>query len=136
MAARIEDLAGAPRSARSTGAAIYMFPTEQVRRRAALQRAAQRRRNRAMVRRRRAALALVALSTVVVTLLGGGPDGSSVASVPGAPKAVVVQPGQTLWDIAEAHAPATVDPRAYVDSIIELNGLGSTLGAGVKIRLP
>jgi hypothetical protein len=89
-----------------------------------------------MVRRRRAALALVALATVIVTLLGGGPDGSSVASAPGAPKAVVVQSGQTLWDIAEAHAPATVDPRAYVDAIIELNGLGSTLGAGVKIRLP
>ena len=136
MAARIEDLSAATRLAPAGDAVVYMFPTEQVRRRAALQRAAQRRRNRPMVRRRRAALALVALGTIVVTLLGGGPDGSSVASVPGAPKAVVVQPGETLWDIADAHAPANVDPRAYVDALTELNDLDGTLPAGLKIRLP
>jgi Tfp pilus assembly protein FimV len=135
MAARIEDLTGAPRSARG-GAVVYKFPTEQVRARAARQRAAQRRRNRAMVRRRRAALALVALGTVVVTLLGGGPDGSSVASNPQAPATVVIQPGETLWDVAEAHAPSSIDPRAYVDAIVALNDLGPTLPSGLEIRLP
>jgi hypothetical protein len=135
MAVRIEDLA-APRPTSRSGAIVYKFPTEQVRARAALQRAAQRRRNRAMVRRRRAALALVAIGTVAATLLGGGPDGSSVASAPGAPKAVVIQPGETLWDIAQAHAPASIDPRAYIDAIVALNDLGPSLPAGLRIRLP
>lgn len=36
----------------------------------------------------------------------------------------VVQPGETLWDLARASAPEGVDPRAQLAAIRELNGIG------------
>ena len=36
---------------------------------------------------------------------------------------VVVEPGQTLWDVAVSSAPDGVDPRAQLAAIKELNGL-------------
>lgn len=137
MAARIEDLAGpGPVAPARTGAIVYEFPTEQVRRAAAYERARERRRHRAQIRRRRAGLALVALGTVVVSIFASGPDGSAPASAPGAPRAIVIQPGQTLWDVAERYAPEGIDPRAYVDALGRLNELEGSLMAGARIRLP
>lgn len=139
MAARIEDLLGQDRvglgSARRD-AVVYKFPTEQVRRAAAYERTRQRRRHRAQIRRRRAALAVVGLATVIVSIFASGPDGTAPASAPGAPHAVVIQPGQTLWDIAERYAPEGIDPRAYVDSLSRLNELDGALVSGAQIRLP
>ncbi len=137
MALRMEDLTHArPAAAAPLGAAVYMFPTEMVRRAAARQRAVERRRHRAQIRRRRVGLALVAVATVIVSIFASGPDGIAPASRAGAPRAVVVQPEETLWDIAERHGSDGVDPRAYVDAISQLNELEGPLMAGVRIRLP
>ena len=49
---------------------------------------------------------------------------------------VVVQPGQTLWQIAEQAAPAA-DPRDTVAVIMELNDLPSgSVQAGQALRVP
>lgn len=137
MAVRIEDLAGpAALAPAPTGAIVYKFPTQEVRLAAARERALQRRRHRAQIRRRRAGLALVAVVTVAVSLLAGGPDASAPASSPKAPRAVVIQPGETLWDIAERYGTDGIDPRAYVDAIGQLNELEGPLMAGARIRLP
>jgi hypothetical protein len=83
-------------------------------------------------------IAGVCVVAVVVggTLAAAGPGGSPLASAEGAPRAVVIRPGQTLWDVAERHAPEGVDLRAYVDALIEINGVETTVGAGQRIRLP
>jgi hypothetical protein len=108
----------------ATGAVVYRFPAARVGARAA---------RRRMMIRRRLVLGSVAASVIVVTLFGGG---TGVASRPGAPRAVVVDAGQTLWDIARAHAPAGIDPRAYVDAVVELNDLDGAPEAGQRLRLP
>lgn len=49
---------------------------------------------------------------------------------------VVVQPGDTLWSVAQRADPGA-DPRAVVDSIRELNGLQSdSVGVGVVLQVP
>ena len=110
-------------------AVVYRFPTERVRARAA-------RLRRAEIRRRRRALLLVTVGVVIVTLLATGPRGVAPASVPGAPRVVSVAPGDTLWDLATVYAPDGVDPRAYVDAVLELNGLNGMPEAGTTIELP
>ncbi|HZA20104.1 MAG TPA: LysM peptidoglycan-binding domain-containing protein [Actinomycetota bacterium] len=107
------------------GAVVYRFPAARVRARAAAR--------RRMMIRRRLVLGSVAASVIVATLLGGG---TGVASRPGAPRAVVVEAGETLWDIAGAHAPSGIDPRAYVDAVVELNDLDGAPEAGQRLRLP
>ncbi|GAB3417900.1 LysM peptidoglycan-binding domain-containing protein [Flindersiella endophytica] len=62
------------------------------------------------------------------------------AAVPNSPtptKVVQVQPGQTMWQIAESAAP-TADVRVTVDQIVKLNGLTNAgdLTAGDYIRVP
>jgi Tfp pilus assembly protein FimV len=89
-------------------------------------------RSRACARRRVVGGALAA-AIVAGTLLIGGP---APASRPGAPRAVVVRPGQTLWDVAERYAPTGVDARAYVDAVVTLNDLEGVLQAGDRLRLP
>ncbi|MGQ0630791.1 MAG: LysM peptidoglycan-binding domain-containing protein [Sporichthyaceae bacterium] len=84
---------------------------------------------------------LVALGVLVVAMLGLGMTlGSEPSRASGAAGAPVqyhlVQPGQTLWGIAQQAAPGT-DPRAVIEEIISLNGLrGTTLQAGARIALP
>jgi hypothetical protein len=41
-----------------------------------------------------------------------------------------------VWDIAERYAPPSIDPRAYMDEILQLNHLRTVPAAGVRIRLP
>lgn len=49
---------------------------------------------------------------------------------------VVVQPGDTLWSVAQRADPAA-DPRAVVDRIKELNGLqGDAVVAGAVLQVP
>lgn len=107
------------------GAVLYAFPTAAVRARAARARQAE--------RRRRTGLVALALIVVVMTLLGGG---RAPASRQSAPRAVVLAPGDTLWDLVGRYAPEGIDPRAYVDAVIELNDLQGAPGAGERIRLP
>jgi Tfp pilus assembly protein FimV len=70
-----------------------------------------------------------------MTLLGGGQEATAPAAGPRQHTAVV-QPGETLWDIAERHAPAGMDPRAYIVALEGANDLGPVLQAGARIRLP
>jgi LysM domain len=70
---------------------------------------------------------------VVAILLGVG---TTPASRPGAPRAVVVRAGDTLWEVAARWAPDGIDRRAYVDALIELNDLSGMPVAGQMILLP
>jgi len=86
---------------------------------------------------------------VVVLALTGGLLGGAVslasASFAGADRGaqsapqlrhVTVRPGDTLWGIAAKAAP-DADPRATVQRIVDLNGLGDTaLEPGEQLVLP
>lgn len=61
------------------------------------------------------ALALVLTSDAISAEAGG--------DAPASAGHVVVQPGQTLWDIAAVEAPAGMDVRAYLLQIEQLNGI-------------
>ena len=123
MAIRVEELGPERASAR-----IYRFPTRDPRARAARRRA---------VARRRAALGAAIVVMSVLLLFAGGPRSVSAASSrAGAPRAVSIKPGQTLWSLAERYAPAEVDPRAYVDAVVSLNHLDGPPQAGERLRLP
>ena len=117
MAVRSEDLAFG-----GTDAVVYRFPAAAARRRA----------RRRMMARRRITLGTLAL-VVVATLAGGGV--AETAPEAGRPRAVRVQPGDTLWGIAGDHAPRGTDVRGYVDALIDLNGLEGPLQAGTRLRL-
>jgi len=110
-------------------AALYRFPTAAVRARAARQ-------ERAMYARRRIGVGFLFALVVVLGLQIGGVGNTAPASVAGAPRAVRLQQGDTLWDVAARYAPSSIDTRAYVDELIELNDLSGAPAAGAKIRLP
>jgi hypothetical protein len=48
----------------------------------------------------------------------------------------VIRSGDTLWEVAERYAPPSVDPRAYVNAIEDLNGLVGAPEVGTKLKLP
>lgn len=121
MALRREDLTAAP------GAVVVRFPLAVARARAA------RARRRYALRRLAVGLVLVGIPAGVVAT--GGEPMEPVAASSG--ETVVVQPGDTIWDIAQVRTPAGTDPRAYVDAIIALNGLdGGALEAGDELEMP
>ena len=106
-------------------AVLYRFPVERA--------GARVRRSAMLARRRRALAALVVVAVVAGTLLAGG---TAPASRPGAPRAVVVDAGDTLWGIADRYAPSGIDKRAYVDALVALNDLAGVARAGQRIVLP
>lgn len=107
---------------------VVRFPTAMVRRRAAAR--------RRVIAVRRAGAAGAVVVTCILVLLGSG-GGTAHASHPNsAPRAVVIRSGQTIWDLAERYAPASSDPRTYVDQVLALNHLSAPPGAGVRVRLP
>lgn len=84
--------------------------------------------------------ALVVLAALLVlggqALLGGAAP-SEPAVVPASATTVVVQPGQTLWDVASTHAPEGVAVDRYVQRLAELNGISAgALDAWQVLRLP
>jgi hypothetical protein len=87
-------------------------------------------------RRRLAASALAVLTATTLFLLATGPEGNALASRTNAPKAITLQPGQGLWDVAERYAAPGQDLRAYVDALIEINDLGPIPQIGERLRLP
>lgn len=75
-----------------------------------------------------AATALVALGTP--TALASWGDEQQYVSV-------TVQPGDTLWGYAEQYAPAGTDPRDFVLTIQEANGLPTGhIATGSQIDIP
>jgi hypothetical protein len=90
-------------------------------------------RGRRSVARRRLVSLIVAGGVALGTMLIGG---SAPASRAGAPRAIIVREGDTLWQVADRYAPDGVDLRAYIDAVVALNGLGPTLQVGDRVRLP
>jgi len=103
----------------------------------------------AVYRRRRVVALILAVALVVVAMAGiravlrpltGGVDGRPLsavdgsAPVPAGTETILVQPGESLWDIARDLQP-TGDVRPLVDELAALNG-GATLEAGQNLVLP
>ncbi len=97
----------------------------------------------ATYRRRRAVAAGLALAAVVVAARAAGALGDSplavserrpASSPADAPASYVVEPGDSLWSIAERLAPAE-DPRPLVDALSDARG-GAPLLPGETIFLP
>jgi hypothetical protein len=94
------------------------------------------RRGRVRLTRRGRAVAvglLVLLATVAIALLA---PASRAADPSGSLPTAVVQPGDSLWSIAERHVPGH-DPVAAVEEIRRLNRLdGYTVHAGQRLAVP
>ncbi len=76
-------------------------------------------------------LVLVALIAASLRATGGFPATEAGSTT------VVVQQGDTLWDIAVRHGPASADPRATVARIRQANGIaGSLIYPGDVLRVP
>ena len=92
-----------------------------------------------LTRRGRLLVSLVALLLAItgaVLLTGGGAALAGTERPAVSHRQVTVQPGQTLWQIAERVAPGS-DPRETVQRILDLNGLQtSEVQAGTALQLP
>lgn len=91
---------------------------------------------------RRGRIVLTTLAAVPVLIgvgfgvLNGGQ--ASAGNTPGNAQfdTLTIQPGETLWQLAEETAP-NADPRDFVQDVVSLNALdGSGLQAGQKIAIP
>jgi nucleoid-associated protein YgaU len=71
-----------------------------------------------------------------ITMLGD-PAASTHTTYHPAKHRVVVQPGETLWDIAKRVSPGE-DPRTVIDEIVDLNALSSAgeIRAGQPLYVP
>jgi hypothetical protein len=121
MAVRREDL-------KQTPGRVIRFPAERA--------AARLRRQRLIEGRRRLAMLTAGITLLVGVILGPDFGGTAVASKPGSPRTVVLQAGDSLWSVATEYAPDGVDPRAYVQTLEELNGLHGAARAGMQLTLP
>jgi hypothetical protein len=89
---------------------------------------------------RRGRLVVLAASLAMlgggVTMLGS-PAASTHTTYHAAKHRVVVQPGQTLWDIAQQVSPGQ-DPRTVIAEIVDLNELSSAgaIRAGQPLYVP
>jgi LysM repeat protein len=92
---------------------------------------------RTYVRRRRTvAIAVVALLTVLLSPLAASAIRPGEPARPPAQRTVVVQPGDTLWSIAQRVRPAA-DPRETVAAIQDANGIDAgSLQPGRSIVVP
>jgi nucleoid-associated protein YgaU len=93
----------------------------------------------AVYRRRRLLAAVVLLVVAGAAVLGwsGLRAQDATAAVPVAVHTVVVAPGDTVWDLARAHAPAGVAVDAYALEIVRVNGVEpAALAPGSVLRLP
>jgi LysM repeat protein len=76
---------------------------------------------------------LLALAGLVVAIAA---PASRAADPPGASPTAIVEPGDTLWSIAERHRPGR-DPFGMIDEIRRLNGLTDyTVHPGQRLALP
>ncbi|PCN48310.1 hypothetical protein Csp2054_07785 [Curtobacterium sp. 'Ferrero'] len=82
--------------------------------------------------------ALPILLVVAIAVLNGGGAAAGDAAGTGSTRfeTVTIQPGETLWQLAEETAPDS-DPRDFVADVVNLNALdGSALQAGETISIP
>jgi nucleoid-associated protein YgaU len=89
------------------------------------------RRGRTVVR----LLVLTALTLLVLAFSLGRLAGSAEAGDGSGVSAVVVQPGDTLWQIARAADPQA-DPRDTIAAIAALNGLTGPIVPGQQLLVP
>ena len=122
MAVRREELWTAP------DAVVLDFPVRIARARAV--------RAQRTFRNRRIAVGLVAFGITAGIIGASAASSTIVSSRPGAPATVVVEPGQTLWDLAARYSAPDVDPRTYVDELASMNGISGVLQAGAELELP
>lgn len=108
-------------------AVIYRFPAHAVRARQA---------RAAALGRRRLVLGVAAVVLASGLLVAWGPPSPTPAEAGVGSARVTVAPGETLWDIAEVYAPVSIDPRAYIDELQELNGLSGPIRPGMRLKLP
>jgi len=82
---------------------------------------------------------LTLILTALLVLVGVAAGAKAMADSPsseGPRTAVVVEPGDTLWNIAERHAP-DADRRSVIAEIRRLNHLeNSTVEVGQELLLP
>ena len=91
-----------------------------------------------ITRRGRAVLmTLIAIPIVIAAMFfalnGGGAMAGNGPSVP--LEQVTIEPGQTLWGLAEEYAPHS-DPRDFVADVVNLNSIVEVLEAGQVIDIP
>lgn len=87
------------------------------------------------VRGRRVVALLALIPIVALMVIFGGKVAQANSAAP-AMTTVVVQPGQSLWDVASTVDPAA-DPRAVILEIEQLNGLTSAdVAAGQQLIVP
>lgn len=82
-------------------------------------------------------IALVALVFVALSFYAGRSAAVPAAGPLEPTRVVIVDPNQTLWDIATRVAPGA-DPRATIEEILLLNGLHSAgdLAIGQRLAVP
>ena len=91
---------------------------------------------RLTARGRAVATCLLVVLALAALLLTASVSGAGTSSTPVPVRHVVVEPGQTLWEIAGEVAPDE-DRRDTVAAILELNALpGSSVQAGQQIAVP
>lgn len=79
-------------------------------------------------------LILLTVACAVFLLVSGRVDASTPET---APRTYQVQPGDTLWELAEEVAGPEVDVRVVIANIKRLNGLDtSNLAAGQTLLIP
>lgn len=86
---------------------------------------------------RRLVALLVSTAVLAATVVVAGQLGSA-ASVPQAPALeVVVQPGDTIWELAATHRPAGTSTQDYAMAVVLHNDLTATaLRPGTIVELP
>jgi hypothetical protein len=94
-------------------------------------------RGRSRVALRRRLIAMLAAVLVVGVAVGMGRAALADPADPVALGHVVLQPGETLWDIAVRSAPPGGDPRRQLDVLRRLNGFGpGALDAWTVVLVP
>ena len=80
--------------------------------------------------------AVPVLLCVGIAMLNGGQASAGDRAANVHFDTVTIQPGETLWQIAEDTAPNT-DPRDFIQDVVSLNALnGSAVQAGQEISIP